>query len=45
MKILIQLGFFGDYGKGKYLMNIYDLFSKKYKKTLKLETKSKSYMI
>ena len=41
MKILIQLGFFSDYGKGKYLMNIYDLFSKKYKKTLKLETKSK----
>lgn len=31
--ILIKLGFFSEFGKNKYLMNIYEYFSSKYKKT------------
>ena len=41
LKILISLNFFSDYGKRRCLMNIYELFSKRYKKTLKEETKQK----
>ena len=41
LKILISLNFFSDFGKRRYLMNIYELFSKRYKKTLKEETKQK----
>lgn len=41
LKILISLNFFSSFGGRRYLMNIYELFSKRYKKTLKLETKQK----
>ena len=41
LKILISLNFFSDFGKRRCLMNIYELFSKRYKKTLKEETKQK----
>ena len=41
LKILISLNFFIDFGKRRYLMNVYELFSKRYKKTLKLDTRQK----
>ena len=41
MKILIKLDFFDMFGKNKYLLDVYEYFTKKYKKTLKQETKLK----
>ena len=41
MKILIKLDFFDMFGKSKYLFDVYELFIKKYKKTLKDTTKLK----
>ena len=41
MKILIKLDFFDMFGKNKYLLDTYEYFTKKYKKTLKQETKLK----
>ena len=41
MKILIKLNYFKDFGGSKYLLSVYQLFSKRYKKTLKELTKAK----
>ena len=41
MKILIKLNYFKDFGGAKYLLSVYQLFSKRYKKTLKDSTKVK----
>ena len=41
MKILIKLNYFKDFGGAKYLLSVYQLFSKRYKKTLKDATKVK----
>ena len=41
MKILIKLDFFDMFGKNKYLLDTYEYFTKKYKKTLNQETKLK----
>ena len=41
MKILIKLDFFDMFGKNKYLLDTYEYFTKKYKKTLKDTTKLK----
>ena len=41
MKILIKLNYFKDFGGAKYLLSVYELFSKRYKKTLKDSTKVK----
>ena len=41
MKILIKLNYFKDFGGTKYLLSVYQLFTKRYKKTLKDTTKVK----
>ena len=41
MKILIKLNYFKYFGGAKYLLSVYQLFSKRYKKTLKDSTKLK----
>ena len=41
MKILIKLNYFKDFGGAKYLLSVYELFTKRYKKTLKDATKVK----
>ena len=41
MKILIKLNYFKYFGGAKYLLSVYQLFSKRYKKTLKNSTKLK----
>ena len=41
MKILIKLNYFKDFGGAKYLLSVYELFAKRYKKTLKDVTKVK----
>ena len=40
IKILIQLKFFSEFGGNKKLLNIFELFQKRYKKTHKEKTKS-----
>lgn len=39
VKILIMLNFFSDYGKGRYLLELFELINKRYKKTHKEKTK------
>ena len=39
VKILIMLNFFSNYGKGRYLLELFELISKRYKKTHKEKTK------
>ena len=41
LKILISLDYFKEFGFSKYLLSVYELFSKRYKKTLKDSTKVK----
>ena len=41
MKILIKLNYFKNFGGAKYLLSVYELFTKRYKKTLKDATKVK----
>ena len=41
LKILISLDYFKEFGFSKYLLSVYELFSKCYKKTLKDSTKVK----
>lgn len=41
ISILIKLGFFAEFGKSKYLLDIYEHFSSKYKKTHIATTKAK----
>ena len=41
MKILIKLNYFKNFGGAKYLLSVYELFTKRYKKTLKESTKVK----
>ena len=41
MKILIKLNYFKDFAGAKYLLSVYELFTKRYKKTLKDTTKTK----
>ena len=41
MKILIKLNYFKEFGKSRYLLSVYELFTKRYKKTLKDTTKTK----
>lgn len=40
MEILIKLNFFSEFGENKYLLNIYDKFKTRYKKTHKEKTKA-----
>ena len=41
LKILISLDYFKEFGFSKYLLSVYELFTKRYKKTLKDSTKIK----
>ena len=41
LKILISLDYFKEFGFSKYLLSVYELFTKRYKKTLKDATKVK----
>ena len=41
LKILISLDYFKEFGFSKYLLSVYKLFTKRYKKTLKESTKVK----
>ena len=41
MTILIKLNFFEEFGGNKYLLNIYNIFISKYKKTYVAKTKVK----
>ena len=41
LKILISLDYFKEFGFSKYLLSVYELFTKRYKKTLKESTKVK----
>lgn len=43
MKILIILGFFSEFGGSKKLLEIYEQFEKRYKKTVKIKTKRERY--
>ena len=41
LKILISLDYFKEFGFSKYLLSVYELFTKRYKKTQKDATKAK----
>ena len=41
LKILISLDYFKEFGKSRYLLSVYEIFTKRYKKTLKYSTKVK----